>query len=34
MLMVKSRMDIAQMLSLEVDLVRDFRMGERPRSVK
>lgn len=34
MLMVKSRMDIAQMLSLEVDFVRDFRMGERPRSVK
>jgi hypothetical protein len=34
MLIVKSRMDIDQMLSLDVDLVRDFKMGERPRSVK
>jgi hypothetical protein len=32
--MVKSRKDIAQMLSLDVDLVRDLRIGERPRRVK
>lgn len=34
MLIVKSRKDIAQIESSDVDIVRDLRMGERPRSVK
>jgi hypothetical protein len=32
--MVKRRKDMAQMLSLDVDRVRDFRIGDRPRRVK
>jgi len=34
MLIVKRKNDIAQIESEEVDLVRDLRMGERPRRVK
>jgi hypothetical protein len=32
--MIISQLLIAQMLSDEVDFVRDLRMGERPRSAK
>jgi hypothetical protein len=32
--MVKRRKDMAQMLSLDVDRVSDFRIGDRPRRVK
>lgn len=31
---MKSKKDIAQMESSDVDLVSDFKIGERPRSVK
>jgi hypothetical protein len=34
MLIVKSRKDIAQMESEDVERVRDLRIGESPRSVK
>jgi hypothetical protein len=34
MLIVKRRKDIAQIESGEVDFVRDFRIGDSPRSVK
>jgi hypothetical protein len=34
MLIVKRARDIVQMESEEVDRVSDFRIGERPRSVK
>lgn len=32
--MVKSRKDIAQIESSDVDFVKDFKIGERPSSVK